>query len=177
MDQGQPKKQSGTGSYQPFFTAGAGTNSENLNSFESENNLDLSNQAADWQLSRENNPRELGNKVIDASDQIGNTDINTAETPDQPGEESKEVALNPRLMPPDSNLDQTSTSDNATDIDLLIDDVKIKTTEMLNKESVRFIDSEIGQLSKDGNIESFYDKMRNKMEENLENSYGRKLAA
>ena len=49
---------------QDFFTAGAGINSVNTNNFESENNLDLTNQFASWDnTSTDRDHRNIGNRV------------------------------------------------------------------------------------------------------------------
>lgn len=53
----------------------------------------------------------------------------------------------------------------------------IKTTNRLNEHGVKNIDDAISKLGQDGNIADFYDLARDMMEENLENSYQRKLAA
>lgn len=47
-----------------FFTSGAGTNSENVNNFEPENNLDLSNGAWDASPKGDIDPRGLGKAAI-----------------------------------------------------------------------------------------------------------------
>lgn len=46
---------------QGFFTEGAGTNSTQINVFESENNLDLTNQATSWDATPARGPRDLNN--------------------------------------------------------------------------------------------------------------------
>lgn len=53
----------------------------------------------------------------------------------------------------------------------------IRTTDRLNEGGIKNIDDAINKLNQDGNISDFYDLARNMMEENLENSYQRKLSA
>ena len=51
---------------QPFFTPGQGNDLVNDNRLEVENNLDTSNQAMNWQPSREKTPNQIGNTAINA---------------------------------------------------------------------------------------------------------------
>lgn len=51
----------------------------------------------------------------------------------------------------------------------------IKTTDTLDPRSVEAIDEVMSQLDKDGDVVSFYDKSRNYMEKNIDESFGRKI--
>lgn len=51
----------------------------------------------------------------------------------------------------------------------------IKTTDRLDPRSVEAIDEAMSQLDKDGDVVSFYDKSRNYMEKNIDESFGRKI--
>lgn len=66
MNYGRTGRTSSTGT-QDFFTAGAGTNSEDINVFESENNLDLSNDTVSWDnpaAANNINRRNIGNTAM-----------------------------------------------------------------------------------------------------------------
>lgn len=51
----------------------------------------------------------------------------------------------------------------------------IRTKEMLHKEGVKKVDEVISDLGKTGDVADFYETAREMMEQNLENSYGRKM--
>ena len=59
MNNGHTDKADSAG-VQNLFTADAGADSVNANSFETKNNLDLTNTDISWQR----NPQEIGNKII-----------------------------------------------------------------------------------------------------------------
>ena len=49
-----------------FFTSGVGTNDVDNNSFDSEKNLDLSNQSVEWSNPAERNPENVGIAAIES---------------------------------------------------------------------------------------------------------------
>lgn len=78
MNKGQATQRDDSG----FFTTGAGTNDENVNTFESENNLDTE----EWGITPEKNPKSIGVRVMKANPESVVT---------QPGAEQIEMSMPP----------------------------------------------------------------------------------
>jgi len=152
-----------------FFTSGAVTSSENANNFESENNLDLSNDAASWGTNPERDHRSMGNKVIESGSEEGQGDLDELSSGPELG---KIIDLS---MPP--GVEGEIKEDPSKIIEASFDRTVIKTDDKLSSSAVKEIDTAIANLDRDGDISKFYGMVRDAMEANLDNSYGRKLAA
>ncbi len=166
MDYGQNPQLANSESNQDFFTAGAGTNSESVNDFESENNLDLTNQLTDW-----------GQTTAIAQHQsLGNRAISSSETSENNGESSTELGEVVNLeMPPSSRSAVQAQADLvASQSSTPFVRGNIRTTEKLESSGIKEVDHIIGKLNQDGNAASFYDLARDMMKANMENSYGEK---
>lgn len=195
MDNGQSVNQDAT---QPFFTVGSGTNSENDNSFQSEDNLDLSNNQENWHPELRPKNRNIGNTTISAS--IPTEDILPPETEFRSDSvsEQNESPKNPTEAPLDfSNRDRHRELGQIINLEMppgVEDDPtpastekiiqqsmnsfnasNIKTNEKLNKATIAEVKSLESKLSQDGNIKDFYSTIRGEdgvVITNLNNSYG-----
>ena len=183
MDYGQPMQSSGTNQEADFFTSGAGTNSENENTFEAENNLDLTNTQSHWGASPERNPRNLGNSAITSSGEA--TPVSRPEIPkfpEAPRAANESLNTAPELgqivpaMPPGYAYESPS-QNTTSDATPGFDEAALKTADRLDSRAVKIVDDAIAKLNQDGNIADFYDTARGMMETHLDNSYNRKLAA
>ena len=181
MDYGQTTQQPANSD---FFTSGAGTNDNQVNTFDSENNLDLSNQQANWGTPIERDQKNIGSQAINSINsnqpESGPTNNpNAMPVPNMPpmpeiSPESLTEApsgTNPSLNP--AIIKQPDT-DNLSADDLNIK--KIKTSDRLSEESVKVVDEALAKFNQDGDAAGFYDTARKMMEENLRNSYGREVA-
>ena len=65
--QNQQTQQDLPNNTQPFFTTGQGTNSPNVNQFESENNLNTSNPDIDWRQRRDETPSQIAGAAIEGA--------------------------------------------------------------------------------------------------------------
>ena len=161
-----------------FFTSDVGTNDENVNNFEANNNLDLSNSASTWEqpVLIEHNERAIGNKTkisselpmpsseLPSSPQLGEfIDLNPGSTPvPKPFEEQSEQG------PANKNQDIES-FEHSFDASL----ESIKTTDRLSEEGVKAIENEKQDFIQTGNAEQFYTNVRTKMlPKHMEQSYG-----
>ncbi len=161
MDYGQNNKQNDT---LDFFTAGVGTNNPEVNSFESENNLDLSNNQVNWQESPIDN-QEIGNKVMSASkEQIIPPDV-----PEIPEGLGQIIDLEPPKQASTAQISAEAIARNPYNKEV------IKTGETLNKEGIREMDRIVKEFEKDGNAADFYETARDMTETHLNNSYNRVL--
>ena len=183
MDYGQPTQPNGSAQEPEFFTSGAGTNSENENTFEAENNLDLTNNQVSWGTTEARDPRNLGGSAIASAEKL--TPATTPETPkfpEAPQIPTESYNSTPELgqvvpaMPPGYTAPPTATSEQ-TPPTQPFDESALKTTDKLDLRAVKIVDDAIAKLNQDGDIASFYDTARGMMETNLANSYNRKLAA
>lgn len=184
MDYGQPMQPSSSTNQEPdFFTSGAGTNSEDENTFEAENNLDLTNTQSHWGASPERNPRNIGNSAITSSSEA--TPVSRPEIPqfpEAPRTTSESLNTTPELgqivptMPPGYTYEPPS-QDTAPDAIPEFDESALKTADRLDSRAVKIVDNAIAKLNQDGNIADFYNTARGMMETHLDNSYNRKLAA
>ncbi len=174
MDNGQNTQSANSQPDQAFFTAGVGTNSETTNNFESENNLDLTNEAATWNSSKIVVSQDIANHAISPSENI----IEAPTNPELHAEQSSDSNLGQIInleMPPTAKQPSESTQ-NETAPESFTKSY-IKTGEKLESSGIGEVDRIISKLNQDGNIVNFYDSARDMMEANLENSYNRKLAA
>ena len=149
-----------------FFSAGVGTNQEDLNNFEAENNLESGNQQADWGITRDRDTRNIGNIAINTPELPKG--IEQQMMPD--GEEIPDfdVAVAEVEPPIDANV----TNINEEQQKVKFDQRKIRTKDTLDAEGIGEMQNVINKLSQDGNVADFYDVARDMMETNLVNSYG-----
>ena len=79
-----------------FFTSGAGTNDENVNSFEADNNLELNNPESSWNqpMTPERDQQSIGNKTMVSSE----LPMPTSEIPTAP-RYGEIIDLNPESAP------------------------------------------------------------------------------
>lgn len=145
-----------------FFTSGAGTNDENVNNFEANNNLDLTNPESTWDqpMTPERDERAIGNKTKISSE----LPMPTAEMPAAP-RYGEIIDLEPAPVPkpfpdqpdqPDQNtpeqiggieeMHQPLTPEN----DLEQDPDRISDAEM------KEVEKNYQKLSQDGNTEQYY---------------------
>lgn len=186
MDYGQPAQQTIQPAGPDFFTSGSGTNNEQINNTEPENNLDLSNGQTNWSNPVERNQQNIGQQAINSleSNQINPNVINL------------DPSLNPLEMPPEGvktpGESIPPTPEGYASLDPVIiakndetqNEVKelsakdIKTADRLSDDSVKIVDETVAKFNqgKEDPAE-FYNKVREMMETNLENSYNRKLAS
>ena len=170
MDYSQSSQNDHSG---PFFTAGAGTSEENANTFQAENNLDLSNTQMDWSIKQaERDHRSIGNAAIGAPETTMNSDDTELEAPN-PVKMGKVIRLEPRS---ETGSDKEPTASEVAKL-ATFDKRKIITRETLDESSVQEVQSVIDGLNKGADPADFYETARDMMEANLDNSYNRKLAA
>ncbi|MBO7718230.1 hypothetical protein J6S37_01905 [Candidatus Saccharibacteria bacterium] len=172
MDYGQPTNQDDRSN--PFFTTGAGTNRETVNTFQSENNLDLSNNQADWSAPLERDHRSIGNKAMGAPETSPDQENVNSEVPDLTNM-GKVISLDASRR--DYNPKENPSTAEVAEQAISFDRKKIKTGETLEEAGVQEVQNVINKLNQDGNVADFYDTARDMMEANLYNSYKRKLAA
>ena len=171
MNYGQSPQLGNTLPEQDFFTAGVGANSENVNTPELENNLDLTNQQTDWSLPAEISSRELGNL---ANNQLLNQPNNHQLAPEM--SEASEVTNDfaPEQMgqvieitsPPvqTENLKPEVTSYNKSNL---------KIEENLGKAGISEVNRAIDAFSDKPN--TAYENYQNMREAALDESFGRKI--
>lgn len=168
MDYGQTKKSQND---QGFFTAGVGNLPEDQNTFEAENNLNLSNDMASW--SPERDTRSFGNRVISS----------TTEAPLDAELIPKEGPLEaPDLTPPPMMGDPVPAALEGIK-PLPFDERAIRTEgDHISSRTLAEIHRTINVLNETGNIADFYSAIRGDennagmVRNNLKNSYGREVA-
>ena len=164
MDYGQPVN---TDSQLDYFTSGAGTNQVNINNFEPENNLDLTNEQTDWSSPVERSHRDIGNAAINAPDSKANKGYDIA----IPKLEEMGQVISME-MPPGREEIVDMTPGQLAEQAISFDKNKIKTKDSLSELGVQEVKQVISKLNQDGNAADFYDAAREMMEVNMENSYG-----
>lgn len=172
MDYGQtnnPSSQSVDG----FFTSGAGTNQEDLNNFESENNLNLdSDGAASWGQAPDRDPRKLGNEVISSS--LG-PNLGEATQNSEPN-----LQADPQMPPGYVEITEPS-SDNAnieTISENIIDFSTIKEgkDKSISKESLKNTEKAVHEFEKGNMTPAELDNLRwQTTEAYLKNSFNREV--
>lgn len=146
-----------------FFTVGAGTNNPEINIFEAENNLDLSNRQTTWQSASPENRQEIGNKVVGISSEQNIPPV----SPENPPEFGQVIELfPPKIQSPESITAYDNSPYNKK---------VIKTKDRLNKEGIQELDRVVKEFEKNGNTADFYDIARDMAETHLDNSYNRIL--
>lgn len=183
MDYGQhgQSSQNGQGGQlvasQAFFTAGQGSNNQELNNYEPENNLDLTNTTTNWGIvtPAEHDRRAIGSHAIFSSD---SESVAKEETKESGFTDTGQFNTSPKLgeiitmnapLPPASSTTSTPTSTPSEHI--------YTRGDHLNDAGVAAVNEAINKLSQTGNIVDFYTEVRNMMEGNLKNSFNRKVAA
>ncbi len=141
-----------------LFTTGAGTNEENVNTVESENNLDLSNQSVEW-----GNPQtredyqHLGNTSIVSVEQAEKNDnspqVNTETTPKNVLRQADSNALG-QIVP---TMPPGYTEEASVDSTLPLQEKESSRKENLDSPTIaqKIIEEQEAKLSQDGNIFAF----------------------
>ena len=172
MDYGQTK--------QPidpqFFTAGVGDLPASQNTYEAENNLDLTNEATSWAT---RDLRGIGNKAIfSAEDPSDATETINQEAITVDSKESLPEIIDV-VAPPTANLE----SDPAAKI-IPFDPKLIRTDgDRISSGTVSEVNHVISKLTQTGKASDFYATIRGDethpgmVRENLKNSYNREVAA
>ena len=157
---------------QPFFTAGVGNLPESQNTFEAENNLDLSSENnASWLPDRD--PRSLGNKAIFSS----NTEILTPKLEESSIEVQQPIEITPPPLYPTEEMPKEEIKEPHFDSKAIITQ-----GDHVSHATLTEIDRTIGKLSKTGDAASFYAAIRGDentpgmVRDNLKNSFGREVA-
>lgn len=169
MDYGQ--KQSTDGS-QAFFTAGVGNLAAEKNTYEAENNLDLTNDTTSWAPERD--LRNIGNKAIFSPEEIQNPEEKTGtKNPANPGEMIEMVA------PPGVDLTEKIDTKNP----IAFDPKLIRTDgDHINRRTISEVNHTIAEFNQTGNAADFYAAIRGDdnnpgmVRNNLKNSYNREVA-
>jgi len=180
MDYGQSKQPANPEPEQAFFTAGAGTNSESTNNFEPENNLDLTNDAADWgQSGQLTVNKKIGNRAI-LSPELGSlnrTEVLTTQSPEEaPNQTSGFGEVIELELPP--STDNKATSQDASETTRSIDFSLIRGEgERISPLALRETQKTISDFNR-GEITpaKLIDFKQKATEAYLENTYNRKLA-
>lgn len=186
MDYGRNSQFTGNNN-QPFFTAGAGSISPNANYFESENNLDLTNQVSWDQAQDYRNHRDyrgIGNRAImppgvteaqpDFSEQATNPN-----SPLPIGNESLGVdpLMPPNISAPDMTLPGQAVAEPTHQHHLIHAD-----SDHISKSTVEEVNQAIARLSQTDNAADFYATIRGSkdapgmLQDYLKNSYNREVA-
>lgn len=136
-----------------------------------ENNLDLSNPAVSWNLPKPEAGDSPETGSIHSSEQnAANSKSEVAkEKPHQLGQ-IEEMSMMPPAIGEEEKLNPALVAKNS------LDHTALKTTDLLSPEGVKVVDDIIDKFKSSGeDAATFYDAARAAMEDNLDNSYGRKL--
>lgn len=167
MDYGHTMQSAAPTQEEPFFTAGVGTASEEVNNFEPENNLDTTNNQVSWGSTAEHDLRSIGSNTLNSTESSHNSPIMSAEiTPTMPP-----MGVVTELEQPGLDVASSSASTEAT----FHPEESIKTGETLNKAGVRQMDGIIHQFTKSGDIARATDEYWKLVERNLKSSYNRAI--
>ena len=157
---------------QAFFTAGVGNIPADQNSFESENNLDLTNNSTSW--APEHDMRSIGNKAI-LSPEIPTSQPETNTPIDNPKDTLQETI--DVLAPPTSELSQPTTGSTAFDSKLIRTD-----GDHISKKAISEVDHVISKFTQAGDAADLYATIRGDdthpgmVRDNLKNSFNREVA-
>lgn len=155
------------------ITSGVGTASDNYNP-DIKGSIHSTDENMSWNGenndAKPQNYREIGNSAISSN----NIEPNGVLEPNRPinleaPPAPEDIPFSPVLEESTVQKENPETIEEKT--------VGIKTAEHLNESGIRAIEKATQKLNQDGNIADFYTRARDMMEQNLENSYGRKLAA
>lgn len=162
---------------QDFFTAGAGNVSPLENSFEPENNLDLSNNATSWAPnSVERHHQSVGNRAVISAENIPDSPRQFQADDQTKIGEIIDIDLPPIAEPSLPEPEATSAP--------IFNEKLIRTDgDRINKGALFEIDHAIKKFSQTGNAADFYAEVRGTSDKpgmlgsHLKNSYNRELAA
>ena len=132
----------------------------------------LSENPQSWDVKTERDPRSIGENVLKFPEQLGPDNSPEAQDPQALGQ-----VINLEMPPGvEASVDTKAGNPIEASLNPQLTEVKIKTTNRLTPESVKAIDESVEKFEQDGKVADFYSSVRDRMEENLDNSYGRKLA-
>lgn len=195
MDYGQQQTQAGQAAQtaQPFFTAGQGTADPNQNTFNPENNLDLSGFGASWGVTPERDSRSIGNRAISssaepvfsASSEAPQTVITPNYAPTMPPAAetaSRAGFYAPNMAPATPELGQivtlTPPASSPSAPEYAMPDLHVdQKSDRIAPAAIREVKQAEAALSQTGDIGAFYDQIRSMSDLYLSNSYNRKRAA
>ncbi len=160
MDYGQTNQINGTKKEDAFFTPGVGVYSENQNTFEAENNLDLSNQS--WGKSSERDPRAIGSDALRSSHEES--------LPKNPEDQLSELGTIVELeMPP--GVEHTISADAANNKDVAEQELTKQdfiSGDRISSKGLDIIKEKERKLANDGDITEFYDFVKKAREKVME---------
>lgn len=180
MDYGQTTQTKHSEPEQPFFTAGVGAESANLNTFESENNLDLTNAQTSWNSREASNLRGLGNNAINSIDKNHPEPIKTSGEKENAREfipnpnsspESAHFPSAPQLgeiestMPPGYTDVKGQGLDEKPATPILFNQETMMDGDKLSKQAIEILQREEKELTDTGDIATFVDKIDNYREQ------------
>ena len=151
------------------------------NNVEANDNLDLSNPETSWDqpIPTEHDKKAIGSSALNPVE-LSMPPSTQEITP--PLGEITEHSLQPEAAPKFYQFPlEQNTTDKTTDANIVEESIatgleSVKTTDKLTEESVKATDEFINQFEKGKiNLENFYDVSRDAMENNLDNSFGRKI--
>lgn len=164
MNQGQ----NGQDNTQPFFTPGQGNDSADINRFEAENNLDLTNPSASWQPAREKAPDQIGNAAINAPDLPNNNQENLSPIQTEANTENTLNNVGPNNITPANETAQAAQNqpqENIKPEEVATEEYHIQSVgDSLDKETMHEVQKKITEFKK-GDIENGYDKIADFREE------------
>lgn len=164
MDYGQPTNPQ---VQEPFFTAGVGNAPE-------ANNPDKNRSLNADVYSPERDPRSIGNTAITSSEQ--STEIEAVQEAQEKSSEALGQIINLEMPPGVAQAEEANSTPIKPDYSIN----SVKTVNRLNEAGMKAVKAVEAQLTRDGNTEDFYNKIRGEdglAETNLKNSFGRELAA
>ena len=150
MDYGQSSQL--PGNKQPFFTAGAGSISPNLNNFESENNLDLTNESTWEQPESEHDYRGIGNSAINPFDNELQGNSNQENTDLEAQGKAAQIAEIDPLMPPSSEPLEANSFHRPIHPSM--------DGEHLSRTTLNEVHQAVAKLNQTGDAAGFYDTIR-----------------
>lgn len=180
MDYGQTAQTKNSEPEQPFFTAGVGAESANLNTFEPENNLDLTNTQTSWNSGEASNLRGLGNNAINSIDKNHPEPIKTSGEKENArefipnpnsGPESAHFPSAPQLgeiestMPPGYTDIKGQGLDGKPATPILFNQETMMDGDKLSKQAIEILQREEKELTDTGDIATFVDKIDNYREQ------------
>ena len=164
MDYGQPVN---TPTPEQFFTAGVGNAPET-------NNPDIRESLGTDTYSTEQSSRKFGNIAMNPSEQITPEPSLENQNSENPQEQLGKI-VDLETLSKNSSPQEVKPAES-----LNFDKTTIKTTKKLSEAGIKAIEKSTNQLSQTGNVYNFYEEIRGEgglVDSNLDNSYGRKLAA
>lgn len=168
MDYGQKGQSKDTDP--AFFTAGVGNIPAEQNTFEAENNLDLTNQADTW--APERNHQTIGSRAMNLSRQS-----ESHITREELEERFRDVI---DLAPPPTPAPEVEGAAQPVTTTFSVTDIRTE-GDHINSAAIREVDSTLLKLSQTGNISDFYATIRGDdnhpgmVRANLKNSFNREV--